>query len=147
MNNQKINIRIAGLLIKDNKILLIRHKKEDKKYWLVPGGNLEYGERIEDCLRREFMEELTMEVQAKDFIFLVESISPNKDRHILNLFYKVEAEKFNIKIGDEDRLDGADFFSSDELDNIIIYPDIKTELKMFLEKGSTGQLSVFKNWI
>ena len=31
-------VRVAGILIEDDKILLIEHTKNDKKYWLVPGG-------------------------------------------------------------------------------------------------------------
>jgi len=191
MQDKKISIRVAGILIRDNKILLIQHKKEKKKYWLVPGGNLEYSENIHTCLIREFKEELFLEILVQDFLFLVETISPDKERHILNLFYKVVAptsrrldnsrqdagvchaelvsasrlrfrNKFgmtttssitangdcqDIKIGNEERLNAVGFFSYDELDNLIIYPDIKTELKMVLKGKQIKSLSLVKKWI
>jgi len=166
MHDKKISIRVAGILIRDNKILLIQHKKKKQKYWLVPGGNLEYGENIHTCLIREFKEELFLEILVQDFLFLVETISPDKERHILNLFYKVVAptsrrldnsrqdagvtvdgECQDIKIGNEERLNAVGFFSYDELDNLIIYPDIKTELKMVLKGKQIKSLSLVKKWI
>jgi len=166
MHNKKISIRVAGILIKNNKILLIQHKKKKQKYWLAPGGNLEYGENIHTCLKREFKEELSLEILIQDFLFLVETISPDKKRHILNLFYTVVAptsrrldnsrqdagvtidgDCHDVKIGNEERLNAVGFFSYDELDNLIIYPDIKTELKKVLKGKQIKSLSLVRNWI
>lgn len=147
MHNKKISIRVAGILVRNNKILLIQHKKKKQKYWLVPGGNLEYAENIHTCLKREFKEELSLEILVQDFLFLVETISPDKKRHILNLFYKVNGDCHDIKIGNEERLNAVDFFSYDELDNLVIYPDIKTELKKVLKGKQIKSLSLVKKWI
>ena len=35
-------VRVAGILIEDDRILLIEHTKKNKKYWLVPGGGVDW---------------------------------------------------------------------------------------------------------
>ena len=51
-------VRVAGILIEDDRILLIEHTKNDKKYWLVPGGGVDWGESAAEALIREFKEEI-----------------------------------------------------------------------------------------
>ena len=41
------------VLLQDDRILLVRHEKNDYSYWLVPGGGVEFGEEIEETARRE----------------------------------------------------------------------------------------------
>ena len=45
-------VRVAGILIEDDKILLIEHLKKDKRYWLVPGGGVDWGESTAEALIR-----------------------------------------------------------------------------------------------
>ena len=48
MEEIRPRVRVAGVLIENGKILLIQHHKEDKKYWLVPGGGVDWGEQGRD---------------------------------------------------------------------------------------------------
>jgi ADP-ribose pyrophosphatase YjhB (NUDIX family) len=57
LSNKKIRIRVAGLVVEENKILLIAHKKGNEIYWLLPGGGVEYQESLDEALKREFFEE------------------------------------------------------------------------------------------
>jgi 8-oxo-dGTP pyrophosphatase MutT (NUDIX family) len=40
--------------------------KEDNGNWELPGGGLEFGEKPEECLRREIKEEMGLEVEWVD---------------------------------------------------------------------------------
>ena len=65
MNNVTgFTIRVYGLLINDTKdILLSKEKMGDFQFTKFPGGGLELGEGIADCLIREFKEEASIDVQ------------------------------------------------------------------------------------
>jgi len=60
----------AGIIEKDGKILIARRKsgKCVGANWEFPGGKLEKGETLEECLKRELKEELDIEVEIKDYI-------------------------------------------------------------------------------
>lgn len=61
---KNIRIRIAAIILNNkNEILLVNHKKNNKSYWLFPGGGIEYGETFEQALKRELKEELNLKMK------------------------------------------------------------------------------------
>ena len=56
----------AGAIIKDNRILLVRHK--GKNLWQIPGGLQEIGEKITETVTREIKEELGLQLAVRDLI-------------------------------------------------------------------------------
>jgi 8-oxo-dGTP diphosphatase len=62
--------RYQGAIIKDHRILLIRHREHDsgRSYWVIPGGGIEPGETEEQCVEREMMEETHLEVAVGKLI-------------------------------------------------------------------------------
>jgi ADP-ribose pyrophosphatase YjhB (NUDIX family) len=73
-----VRIRVAGILIRGNRLLLIAHKKNDEIYWLLPGGGVDYGESLHEELIREFMEEHNISVDIKDVALISDSIDPSE---------------------------------------------------------------------
>ncbi len=131
MEEVRPRIRVAGILIEDNKILLIQHHKNDKKYWLIPGGGNDWGETTKEALIREYKEETNMDIEVDEFLFFSETISPDKKRHVLNLFYKIHRNNKNdsiIKLGEEAVLTDLKFVTKEELETMTIYPNIKENL-------------------
>ena len=128
-------VRVAGVLVKDNKILFIKHKKEDSEYWLLPGGGLDYGETFQIALKREFNEETNLEVDVKEMLYISESISPTGSRHIVNIYFNVEYLSGEIILGDEKILEELKFLGIDEIKDSIIYPNTKKNLLDLLENG------------
>ena len=131
MEEVRPRIRVAGILIEDNKILLIQPHKNDKKYWLIPGGGNDWGETTKEALIREYKEETNMDIEVDEFLFFSETISPDKKRHVLNLFYKIHRNNKNdsiIKLGEEAVLTDLKFVTKEELETMIIYPNIKENL-------------------
>ena len=51
-------IRVSALLRWNDRVLLCRHEKPGKEYWLLPGGGVNTGESLVDALRRELWEEV-----------------------------------------------------------------------------------------
>ena len=63
MSKYDFNIRVTGILIEDNKILLVKPKVSDKRNWSLPSGKLEQGETIEQGIIREMKEETGLDVE------------------------------------------------------------------------------------
>jgi ADP-ribose pyrophosphatase YjhB (NUDIX family) len=68
------------LLIKDGRVLLVRHIYEDK--WYLPGGLVERGETLEDAIRREAMEEVGAELLEMDLFGVYTNIRRGWFDHI-----------------------------------------------------------------
>ncbi len=55
---KKPSLTADGILVSDAKIVLVKRKNEPfKGRYAIPGGFVEYGETVENCVVREFIEE------------------------------------------------------------------------------------------
>ncbi|MGB9991356.1 NUDIX domain-containing protein [Massilia sp. SM-13] len=70
MTEKKAPVDVAvGILMKPNGDVLLGQRPEGKPYagyWEFPGGKVDPGETILEALKREFMEELGMEVLSAE---------------------------------------------------------------------------------
>ena len=133
----KPRIRVAGITIQGDEILLIEHTKKDKKYWLVPGGGVDWGESTAEALIREYKEETNLDITVEKFLFLSETIAPDKKKHVINLYFQIKIIKnsiYNMKLGDERNLTDLKFITKEEIENIKLYPNIKTQLIQLLNE-------------
>lgn len=84
-------IRVYGLIIEENKILLSRECIAGK--WVVkfPGGGLEFGEGTRDCLQREIKEETGLDAQIGDHFYTTDFFQPShfhrKPTQVLSIYY------------------------------------------------------------
>ncbi len=60
-----MRIRAAGILIKDNKLLMIHRFRDGEEYWVLPGGGVEEGEKPEEAVIREIKEETSISAKLK----------------------------------------------------------------------------------
>jgi 8-oxo-dGTP diphosphatase len=57
---------VGAVIIKDGNILLVKRGSEPAKgKWSVPGGSVEFGETLEEALKREVVEETGLTVDIK----------------------------------------------------------------------------------
>ena len=70
----------AGLIFRHRKLLITQRRLGDHLggHWEFPGGKREPGETFEECLRRELLEELGVEVEAGQFLLEVRHTYPEK---------------------------------------------------------------------
>ena len=89
------NIRVYGILVNDKKQILVSDEFIRGKYYTkFPGGGLELGEGTRDCLKREFKEEMNLQVNIGEHIYTTDyyQISAfNPDHQIISIYYFVNA--------------------------------------------------------
>jgi 8-oxo-dGTP pyrophosphatase MutT (NUDIX family) len=63
-------IRYQGAILRDGHILLILHREHStgRAYWIIPGGGIEPEETEEACVRREMLEETSLEVAVESLL-------------------------------------------------------------------------------
>jgi ADP-ribose pyrophosphatase YjhB (NUDIX family) len=94
-------LRVAAMIARRDRILLVEHRKRGQRYWVLPGGRLQGNETLEAALRRELSEELSLETRVGRLLLVCETLAP--DRHVVNLVFHAE-----IGEGAEPRLDKSD---------------------------------------
>lgn len=91
------NIRVYGILINNNdEVLLSDERRYNKRFTKFPGGGLEYGEGIKACLSREFKEELHIDVEVGELIYLTDFYQQsafNPDDQIISIYYTVSTKE------------------------------------------------------
>ncbi|CAM3354198.1 NUDIX domain-containing protein [Empedobacter stercoris] len=102
------NVRIYALLEHKGKVLVIHEPFQGKLIYKFPGGGLEFGEGTKDCLKREFKEELNLDVEIGSHIFTQDFFVPNAfdpTEQVLLIYYKAtvsEKSLAQLKILDAD---------------------------------------------
>ena len=61
-----------GIILKDDNIILIHRIKENKEYYVYPGGGVEEGETNEQCVSREIKQELGIEIKILKYLYRLE---------------------------------------------------------------------------
>lgn len=58
---------VCATVVRDERVLLVRHsceQKPDYGDWLLPAGNVEVGQSLEEALKREAKEELGLSIRT-----------------------------------------------------------------------------------
>ena len=83
---------VLGVVRKGNKLLVSKgyDKSKNQEFYRCLGGGIEFLERSEDALKREYKEEINIEIELGDFLGISENIFnyKGKDAHELILFYE-----------------------------------------------------------
>ncbi|MEJ7767929.1 MAG: NUDIX domain-containing protein [Chitinophagaceae bacterium] len=91
------NIRVYGILVDENNRLLVSDEFIRGSYYTkFPGGGLEFGEGTRECLRREFKEEMDLEVSVGEHIYTTDYFQLsafNPGHQIISIYYFVEAQE------------------------------------------------------
>ena len=138
-------VRVAAAVVRNGRILVVKHEKQNGPYWLLPGGGLEPGEPIPEALKRELREEACVEVEPGAPLMIVDSIWPDGGRHIVNLTFRAEWISGEPEVGTDDAVHDVRFMSFDELRSVTFHPDVADELIEALE-SKAGVRYVRASW-
>ena len=96
----QFNIRVYGLLVDSgNRILLCKERYRQMEFVKFPGGGLEFGEGLIDCLKREFMEETGYDVEVGEHFYTTDFFQSSVfdgTQQLISVYYYVKANGFII---------------------------------------------------
>ena len=99
----KVRLRACGICWKNNSLLLVNHKGiTATHFWAPPGGGVEFGESVNDCLKKEFLEETGLAISTGKFLFACEFI--HTPLHAIELFFSVSVVGGSLKKGNDPEL-------------------------------------------
>lgn len=95
----------AVILNQNNQILFL--KRKDNDLWTLPGGTLKYNESLEDCIKREVLEETGLHVSIDQIIGTYTNpdikiaYNDGEVRREFTIVYYAIAESYSVQIDDE----------------------------------------------
>ena len=128
---------MAALLLADDRVLLVRHRKGERRYHLLPGGGVEAGESLSDALIREVAEETGLRIEVGRPLLLSDTIDPSGGRHVVNVTFAatIIAGTPRAAPGDQ-RIEGVDLVNPTDLTELDLRPPIAPELIRILKEGA-----------
>lgn len=102
MRYKLIPLTTDAVVIRGNKILLIKRKKKPyKNSWALPGGFVNYGEKVEDACLREFKEETSLSGKIQHLIGVYSHPKRDPRGHVISIAFLISDIKGKEKSGDD----------------------------------------------
>ena len=121
-NITRLTVRVYGLLMNDKGEVLISDEKiRGRDFTKFPGGGLELGESVWDCVLREFKEETGLDVEIVKHIYTTDFFvrsTFHEQVQVLSIYYQVNCSDFS--------------------------PLLTTEIPFDFHTGSDGMLQCFR---
>jgi ADP-ribose pyrophosphatase YjhB (NUDIX family) len=129
-------IRVSAPLRWEDRILLCRHEKPGKEYWLLPGGGVNAGESLVEALHRELFEEVGIdeELPLEGPVAIADSIAPRRSltaKHVVHIVFSGDLSGRSLEqvTSKDAAVRGHRLFGVEELDGIVLHPPIQRFLR------------------
>lgn len=98
-----MKVRVTGVVIEDDQILLLNQDTDTGRSWSLPGGKVEEGESLAGALVREMREETGVDVTVGRLLYVCDHL-PGGGTHVVHITF--EARRVGGIVGEI--LTGAD---------------------------------------
>jgi 8-oxo-dGTP diphosphatase len=139
-------IRVSAVLRWKGRVLLCRHEKPGKEYWLLPGGGVNSGESLVDALHRELEEEIGIDedLPVEGPVAIVDSIAPARSfaaKHVVHIIFAGDlgARSLEAVTSQDAAVRGHRLFEVADLDGVVLHPPIQR----FLSRWQPGDPAVY----
>ncbi len=125
-----IVVIVKGIILYNDKVLIVRRSDKDEigaGNWEFVGGNIEFGEELEQALVREIQEEVNLEITI-DKVLYNTTYKTNPTRQAVILVYKCYAKDDKVKLSEEHS--GYKWVSEKELRDLV-FIDILNDMDKY----------------
>lgn len=79
IESEDIRVSAKAIIVEDNKLLAAKKEDENGFFYTIPGGGQNHGETLEEALKRECLEEISVVVKMKRLLFIRDYIGMNHE--------------------------------------------------------------------
>ena len=95
--DKRFNVRVYGIWISGHKVLVSEEWVRGLNYTVTkfPGGGLDWGEGTLECLKREWKEELGLEIEVGDHFYTTDYFQKSAfdESQVISIYYMVQANE------------------------------------------------------
>jgi 8-oxo-dGTP pyrophosphatase MutT (NUDIX family) len=120
-----------GVIERAGKVLVIRDPRMEREIWEIPGGRLNEGEEPKSGLARELFEELGINCQVHEVIYMSQFLQGSEGKNALMIAYRVTVEdnaEFVLQSGEVSEIR---WVTKDEADKMEFFPEYTATLKCY----------------
>jgi len=117
-------LRVSVIVIEDEKILLVRHEKYGRSYWVLPGGGMDFGETLEEAAVRELKEETNLDIKIDKLVFVDDILPGDLHRHVVDVYFTAKVVGGELEVGQDIHMRDARFFPLEEFRDLPFEPNI-----------------------
>jgi 8-oxo-dGTP diphosphatase len=128
-------IRVSVIIIDDGTILLVRHEKYGRTYWVLPGGGVDFGESLGDAAVREVKEETNLDIVVDKLVFVDDILPEDRHRHVVDVYFTAKVVGGELRLGADSYLREVKYFSVEDLATLPFYPKIADRIIEGYRKG------------
>lgn len=130
---EAIGVGVGALIFNDEGKLLLAKRgpkaKNERGKWEIPGGGVEFGETLEQALKREIKEELNLTIKVGELLQVFDHILPDEKQHWVSPTYICTVESGKPKIMEPEKCDEFGWFTLNEAEklplSVITAEDVK----------------------
>ncbi|MFV8452857.1 nucleotide triphosphate diphosphatase NUDT15 [Vibrio campbellii] len=121
--NKQVRVGVATIILRDGAILLgERVGSHGANTWATPGGHLELGESIEDCAKREVLEETGLIVDSIEKFTFTNDIFEKEGKHYVTLFVVASSASGEPQVTEPDKCKQWKWCRLDDLPEPLFLP-------------------------
>lgn len=130
-------IRVAALIVLKGRVVVVRHRKGERSYHLLPGGGVDFGESLAAALVREVAEETGLTIAVRRPLLLSDTIAPDATRHVVNIVFDATIVSGSITDRSADpRVEAVELVSPESLGALDLRPPIAEAITRALSSRS-----------
>jgi ADP-ribose pyrophosphatase len=112
-----IGVGVGALILNDKNEFLMVLRSETSRVepgtWMIPGGGVDFGEKLEDAVKREVKEEIGVDIELGEMVNTINHIFP--EQHWVSSTFKAKIVSGDPRIIEPHKHDDIRWFSFNDL--------------------------------
>jgi ADP-ribose pyrophosphatase YjhB (NUDIX family) len=125
-------IALKAILVKNNKVLLLRDPRMNRVVWEIPGGRMNINEDPKFAVAREIYEELGVTINVGEVVYMEQFIQGNEGKRAFVIVFSATLvdEGTDFSLSEEEVCEIA-WVGEDELPNYELFPEYKRAIDCY----------------